>query len=230
MKYWDSFWSLDRTRIRANRPFTSYDKVQRVIGFVARNRLPFNKLPPKGTYFDLGCGENVGSGFWGCDYHWLPKVPMCWDATKGLPIKDEWLAGIFTEHMIEHIPIEAAYRLFNELYRVLEPGAWLRIVVPSLEIFARKYVQAISGGSDEMPSKPTINGDYTPAISMNEIFNNWGHRFIYDFNTLKLMLEKSGFYDINQCRYLEGSDPKLLNDTDFRAGESLYVEARKPRR
>ena len=105
----------------------------------------------------------------------------------------------------------------------------MRIVVPSLEIFARNYVQAISGGPDNMPSKPTINGDYTPAISVNDIFNNWGHRFIYDFDMLKLMLGKSGFTDISRCQYLEGSDPKLLIDTDFRAVESLYVEARKPK-
>lgn len=228
MSYWDSFWSIDRTRIRANRSLTSYDKVQRMIGVFARNRRALNSLPPKGAYFDLGCGENVKPGFWGCDYHWLPGVPMCWDATKGLPFADNWLAGVFTEHMMEHVPIEAGYCLVAELFRVIQPAGVVRIVVPSLEIYARKYVEAISGGLDDMPTRPTVNGDYTPAISVNEIFNDWGHRFIYDFDTLKLMLGKAGFVDIRRRAYLEGSDPKLLIDTDFRASESLYVEARKP--
>lgn len=228
MNHWDSFWSVDRSRVRINRRITSYDKVQRVIGRFARNRPLFNKMPPKGAYLDLGCGENVKPGFWGCDYHWLPGVPMCWDAAKGLPIKRDWLAGIFTEHMIEHIPVDSAYRLLDEFIRVLEPGAWVRIVVPSLEIYARKYVQAISGGQDAMPSKPEINGDYTPAIGLNDIFYNWGHRFIYDFKMLNIMLTKSGFSEISRREYLQGSDSKLLIDTDFRAIESLYVEARKP--
>ena len=216
-------------RIRSDRPLASYHRVQLIVGALIRNRRAFAKLPPKGAYLDIGCGLNVQPGFHSIDYHWSPKLHICWDVTRGLPLPDNWIAGIFTEHMIEHIPIEAVYRLAEEIFRVLQPGAWVRIVVPSLDIYTRTYRQAVDGGKDEIPARPIINGDYTPAMGINSVFYDWQHRFMYDFQTLAVILGKAGFENLAERKYAEGADPKLLIDTDFRAAESLYVEGMKPK-
>ena len=79
-----------------------------------------NTLPPKGAYLDLGCGMNLKPGFVGRDYHWLPSVDMCWDAAKGLPLDSDWIGGVFTEHMLEHIPLEKGRAVLRELFRVMQ--------------------------------------------------------------------------------------------------------------
>jgi predicted SAM-dependent methyltransferase len=151
---------------------------------------------------------------------------MCWDATRGLPLPDRWLGGVFSEHMIEHIPFEQAQAVLRELKRVMKPGAWLRIVVPGLEAYTEPYEAARRGGPDEMPVKPAMDGDYTPAMAINEIFYDWGHRFIYDAATLELSLRKAGFTEVERRSFGEGADPRLLIDTPERRHESIYVEAR----
>lgn len=68
----------------------------------------------------------------------------------------------------------------------------------------------------------------TPMISVNRIFRHHGHLFIYDFETLGLLLKRIGFVEIKQERFKTGRDPQMLIDSESRACESLYVEATKP--
>ena len=64
-------------------------------------------------------------------------------------------------------------------------------------------------------------------MSVNRIFRGHGHLFIYDFDTLAKMLHKHGFQDVRKEQFLRGRDPRLLIDMEWRAVESLYVEASK---
>jgi hypothetical protein len=41
------------------------------------------------------------------DYHWRPGIDICCDITRGLPLPDTYVRGIFSEHCIEHISFEA---------------------------------------------------------------------------------------------------------------------------
>ena len=69
---------------------------------------------------------------------------------------------------------------------------------------------------------------YTPAMSVNRIMRDHGHKFIYDYATLRIALEAAQFVDVIQQQYGRSSDQALLGlDTPERAIESLYVEARK---
>ena len=65
----------------------------------------------------------------------------------------------------------------------------------------------------------------TPMSRINGIFRNHGHQFIYDFETFKYLLVKTGFKDIKKESFGHGRDPRLLIDQQMRADESLYVEA-----
>ena len=127
---------------------------------------------------------------------------------------------------------EAALSIFHEFYRVMMPGAYLRIVLPDLEIYADRYNEFRANGTMCMPygSLDTVQGLYSPAMSLNRIFRAYGHQFIYDFATLSLALSTTGFIDIARRHFGESSDPGLVFDTAERAIESLYVEAHKPGR
>ena len=65
-------------------------------------------------------------------------------------------------------------------------------------------------------------------MRVNRIFREHGHLFIYDFDTMRQLMERNGFVSIKKETYRSGRLPALLRDTEHRAHESLYVEASKP--
>lgn len=220
-------------RISLHRPLTSYAKVRGVISFCLRNRKLFldrTKIA-RTPYLDIGCGPNAGPGFLNLDYDWKPGIDLCWDVTRGLPLADASLRGIYTEHCLEHLPLAAAFDLLRECRRVLQLGGRLRIVIPDGEIYLSRYVKTLEGDfSAPLPyaQSDQFRGRYTPMLSVNRIFRDDGHQFIYDFATMRLLLEDAGFANITKHTFRQGADLVLLRDTADRQVESLYIEAAKP--
>lgn len=212
------------TSIRIDRPLSSYEKVRAFIGWAKRGRVAFAKPPTDGAYIDVGCGPNIHPNFYGIDYSWRPGLDLCWDITKGLPISSNLASGIFSEHCLEHISFADCLAVTKEFYRIMKFGAALRIVVPDGELYARKYL-----AGEPMPYAAAHEecGLYSPFMSVNQIFYNHGHRFIYDFATMAKVLEEAGFRQIEKHSFRQGGDPLLLADDESRAVESLYVTARK---
>jgi predicted SAM-dependent methyltransferase len=218
--------SLDfsHTKISVGRSVWSYSKVRHFVGALIRGRKRFMSLKTEGLILDIGCGPNGNSKNINLDYAWRPGIDICCDITRGLPLPNNYVAGIFSEHCIEHISPQHALGVFREMHRILSPGGHIRIVIPDLEIYITKY-QA----KQPMPyaGNDSINGIYTPAMSINRIMREHEHRFIYDYETLHAMLTTCGFFEINKRKFNDSADRALLLDTPERAIESLYVEASK---
>jgi predicted SAM-dependent methyltransferase len=210
---------FSQTSISLHRPLTSYSKVQQAIAAVIRNRRAFMNFKTNNLYLDVGCGPNDYPDFINLDWGWHPGIDICCDVTKGVPLGDEYVRGIFTEHCLEHLPYEAMPFVLGEFYRVMRSDTVLRIVVPDLEIYAK----ALVSGSP----MPYGANEPTSAFSFNRIFYGNDHRFIYDYGTLAMLLTESGFSQIDHKSYGEGANPELIRDTKERAIESLYVEACK---
>jgi predicted SAM-dependent methyltransferase len=223
---------FSHTKISIGRSVWSYAKVQHLVATLIRGRKAFMNLKTEGSILDVGCGPNINSSNINLDYGWRPGVDVCCDITKGLPFfNDNYVAGIFTEHCIEHIPFDAALFVFREFYRIMKPGTYIRIIVPDFEIYLNKYILFRTTGELSMPyasGDARADGIYSPAMTINRIFRAHGHQFIYDFSTMAAMLEKVGFVEVNKKRLGDGANPSLILDTPSRAIESLYVEARKP--
>ncbi|HEY0173576.1 MAG TPA: hypothetical protein VGB98_21370, partial [Pyrinomonadaceae bacterium] len=75
------------------------------------------------------------------------------------------------------------------------------------------------------PYNETPGPDWTPLDSVNGIFMGHGHLYLYDLETMGLMLERAGFRDIRRESFMQGRTERLLLDTQERAVESLYIEA-----
>lgn len=221
----DALVDFSHTRLSWRRPVTDYAKVRWLLSAVMRNRYEFiNPRVLEREYLDMGCGPNVHMHTINLDWEWHPKIDVVWDVTKSLPVADGSLKGIFTEHMLEHLPLQETYKVLERCRRALQPGGTIRVVVPNLSVYVDGYRERKA-----LPYADTdaiFDGEcYTPAMSVNRIMRLHGHQFIYDFETMRALLERSGFHEIREETFQRGRDPQLLLDTPMRAVESLYVEA-----
>lgn len=152
------------------------------------------------------------------------------DATKRFPFPDNAFKWIFSEHFIEHIPEDAAVLWLKEMRRLLAPGGVLRISTPSLEAFVRGYLEPSADFYNQhykMLKQISIAARPTRAFVLNQIFNWWSHKFIYDFDEICLVATDAGFSrsQINQVDFGKGKCPELAAlDSQGHRDSSLYVE------
>ena len=210
------------------RAITSYTKVQICIGAIIRGRACFvsEESFKHLDYLDVGCGPFVNQKvFVNMDYEWRPGVQVCWDIVKrAYPFPENRFRGIYTEHCLEHIGLDDLKKNLAEFYRLLKPGGRVRIVVPDGELYLDLYQKQKQGENVKMPYQEFY---VSPMARINGLFRNHGHQFIHDFETFRILLAEVGFKDIAKCSFMQGVEPILLKDSEYRRNESLYVEACK---
>lgn len=137
------------------------------------------------------------------------------DLSYGIPFVNESVNFVYSSHFLEHLRKQDAFKLLFESYRVLKLGGIIRICIPDLAYAVSLYG---AGEKEKMLNSYFFNEDNENYLSI--------HKYMYDFELLKNMLEKTGFKDIVCCSYREGLTPDL-DFLDNRPEESLYVEAIK---
>lgn len=177
-------------------------------------------------FLNAGCGRRPKPGVVNLDYVWAPGVDLVFDLAKRLPFAENQLGGIFTEHCLEHLPLETVTEhVLPEFFRVLAPGGVLRIVVPDAALYLRAYCRREIGEDVAFPFPDSRMS--TPMMYVNRCFRDHGHRYAYDAATLTLLLKRAGFACVETAAFGRGAMPELLLDAQERMPESLYVEARK---
>ena len=80
---------------------------------------------------DIGCGPNKKEGFVGVDQYAFEGVDHVVLLGKApLPFDAESVDEVHASHFVEHLnAVERCY-LFNDLYRVMKPGAKVTMIVP----------------------------------------------------------------------------------------------------
>jgi predicted SAM-dependent methyltransferase len=224
-----------RRKLSLLRPITAYAKVQTWVGNAIRNRaFQLRKQRIRDLrYLDIGCGRNVHSGLINVDYLWHPNVDVCWDVTRNIPFPSGSMKGIFTEHCLEHFSLPVAFGILKECRRILIPNGVLRVVVPDAGVYLELYHRQKNGNataSFPFQENESFEGMFSPILSVNRVFyqdrnSAFGHRCMYDFQLLKLLLDRLGFESIRKVNFRQGCDPILLIDSESRECESLYVEA-----
>ena len=153
------------------------------------------------------------------------------DVTQPLPAEDGAFDWAYSEHLIEHISQAQAVVWLKDVRRVLRPGGLLRLTTPDLDRYASAYV-----GRDEaffaehsrrirefgLPGMPTRR-----AFMVNQIFQFWGHRWIYDLEELVHVLVQAGFAaDAVRRRAFQESAIAAAGglDSPVREDETIYVE------
>ncbi|MFA9564163.1 MAG: methyltransferase domain-containing protein [Acidimicrobiales bacterium] len=172
----------------------------------------------------LGCGGNYMPGWINIDLSPDTRADMVWDVTRGIPLESGSITSIYSEDFIEHITLEQGTEVLEECFRVLERGGFLRILTPDLLIFAKTYINREQTSLDWY-------GESFGTKTFGEMFNMGmrmgGHTFLYDEETLDLVLESVGF-EVFTGSFNESPSPEL-SDLDIRGdGMSIYRDCKKP--
>lgn len=120
----------------------------------------------------------------------------------------------FCEHMVEHIEYGNARRLFQEVYRILRPGGKFRVATPNLGFLIRLYSKNKSSTHRDyiswMFNKWLQDFDFeTDSVVINHLMHGFGHKFIYDFKLLKMLLAKTGFTQVTRHSPGDSDDENL---------------------
>ncbi|MDI1249703.1 MAG: hypothetical protein PSV13_12635 [Lacunisphaera sp.] len=127
----------------------------------------------------------------------------------------------------------AARALLREIRRVLAPDGIARIIVPDGELYLRTYAAQLAGDPTRTfpyQAEEQARDLWSPMVSVNRIFYQdreslFGHRTIFDFPLLQLLLQEADFTRVVRRDFLDGADTTLLVDTPAWRVESLYAEA-----
>ena len=185
----------------------------------------------------IGCGRNPMKGWLNTDISLLCVYGVYMDAGKPFPLPDASFNYVYSEHLFEHLTYHQAVNMLKESYRVLKPGGVIRITTPNLQFLLGLYQEPEKPIHKEYIEYSTKNAGIpaTPVYMINRFHTAWGHKIIYDKETLKDLLEQAGFKDICYCEVSQSTHAALRNveghfkriPAEFNRLESMVVEATK---
>jgi len=161
------------------------------------------------------------------------RLTLNYNLLKKWPIHDNVIQMIAGSHFIEHLDLNHGVSFLKESFRVLKPGGSIRLSCPDLEIYAKNYIEGNKDFYDHKLIREWCA--FSQANTPGEIFaakaydSGGSHKWFYDFDSLKHILELTGFCEVQRCQRLEGKTPSLdLIELAQRELETVYVEAVKP--
>jgi len=191
----------------------------------------------------LGAGGIVLDGWLNVDV--APQHPRVahLDAAAPWPLDAGGFDYVYSEHMLEHLDLGEQARMLGEALRVLKPGGILRTATPNFDVlialpadrspFADEYRRW--SARTYFPEQLTrlCDGASDDVFVLNNYFHNWGHKFIHNPRSLRLLLERTGFSNVRQLAVNQSDDPALgglerhgtVIPPEYNALETMVLEA-----
>jgi len=143
---------------------------------------------------------------------------------------------VYLDNVIEHLPKEDGIEMLKNLFFAMESRGVIRLATPDLESICNKYLTYDSKYVDELQQDMKAHGLAVNAMPdlLRVTYCAFGHEkgFIYDFDTLRIVLESTGFIDVELFRPGISSRSELRG-LESRTGRSdqwsqMCIEAVKP--
>jgi len=148
---------------------------------------------------DLGSGPSKRDGYIGIDLS--PNADIQWDLRKGLPLDDNVISEIRSDHFFEHLELREIIVLLKECHRVLKPGGRLDFSVPHInpfiDAYLRKDYEFINEKITDIPK-----GDeelYSTCFDriMWLLHRNGEHKSIFDKESIIDKVKLAGFSNVS---------------------------------
>jgi predicted SAM-dependent methyltransferase len=140
------------------------------------------------------------------------------DATAPWPFEDGAAEAVNSEHFIEHIDRGAAPAYFAEAFRVLRPGGVLRTSTPSLRALVDAYLEQDPALLDAHRQDGYVARTHADMLN-NYVHMSGEHVYIYDEETLTLLLEEAGFARIEEAAFGDSRHAALVGVDRHPMGE-----------
>ena len=166
----------------------------------------------------LGCGDTIGHSWQNFDSSpilILKKMKSFFfkneinlnkitfgNIVKKKLCEDNTADNIYFSHVLEHMNFSDAKRSLKNIYKMMKSEGSLRIVVPSLEKRIDKYL--INKEANEFIKSLhffDISSENSLFRKIKFFIGNSRHRWMYDANSLKNILEENGFKKIRPCKF-----------------------------
>ena len=138
----------------------------------------------------LGCGKRYIPGFIHIDLADFSHIDYKTDVSDLSMFGDNSVDLIYTCHVLEYFDRIQVKDVLKEWHRVLKPKGTLRIAVPDFEALVEVYQQY----SDLSLIIGPLYGRWEIEGSKKVVY----HRTVYDFESLKNVLESAGFVNIHR--------------------------------
>ncbi len=173
-----------------------------------------------GSRYGDGSYFNSKNGWTSVDYDGAPIIHDL--RVFPWPFETDSIEAINASHVLEHLKKDTAYEFLRECYRILQPGGTVRIAVPDMDKLIRLMRSGIGAINDVSLSGATISFE---PIDEQDVH---GHNYMYCFESLAYMMEKTGFVQVEQSDFNSSSFEVLRGvDTPLYKEISLYVDAAK---
>lgn len=194
--------------------------IRRSVGRLTRRRTIESYVRSQSVRkLQIGCGPNLLEGWLNSDVRPRRGERVLLDAAKPFPIDAETFDYVYSEHLIEHLAFDQAMSMLRECHRILKPGGRIRLATPNLETIMklattpwtelqREYIEFVTNRFLD-PSR-----GYRLSFVINAQYGAFGHRFLFDPETLEMATREAGFDGISWW------EPGKSNDPHFAGVES----------
>ena len=154
----------------------------------------------------LGSAKRRLKGFLNVDREASDGVDLVTDVKDLSAFADSSVSEIYSSHTLEYFDRDEVRDVLAEWNRVLTPGGKLNVTVPDLNQLIKIYGQA----KDISRILGPLFGKWHNAINGETLY----HRTVWDFASLKMFLENSGFASISTFDPIDylGSIDKNFDD------------------
>jgi predicted SAM-dependent methyltransferase len=195
----------------------------------------------KGLYIQYGCGLCAPEGWLNFDASarlrlermlvvrtlirrtaglQFPLNVLRGDIVNGLPVPDRSAVAVYSSHCLEHLARNDVPTALSNTFRMLSDGGVFRLIVPDLQWRATHYLAAIE--TSLMPADQFLDachlrervGQKTWREFIIERYKRSHHLWMYDFPTLKHLLEQAGFCHVRRCEFGDSTDPMFASVED----------------
>ena len=141
----------------------------------------------KGAKLDVCGGRNPFNPkeFLNVDVVDFPQVDLVFDVTKPFPIPDAVIAEVISLATLEHLRKPHVLHVLREFYRVMAPGAKLRISTPDIEAISQGVIQGDNLDDLQQHLFGKYKSDETEDLDL--------HKSMFPADVLCTMLEEIGF-------------------------------------
>jgi predicted SAM-dependent methyltransferase len=176
----------------------------------------------------FGSGGVVLPGWTHVDINPECNPDLLLDATKPMPFDEGSVDFLHSEDFVDQLSLSEGEAFVRECRRIIKPEGVMRLLTVDLQRLVDLYVRgdqrllSLWEQGVGIPLRTRTLGEV-----LNEGMRQCGHRFVYDEETLRVLLESNGFrvqrVECNQSEYPE------LRGLDLRQPDnalSMYFECR----